>query len=83
MTIYLILCRSLTNAQKAAKTLERAGFTVTIVKAPQGLSPIGCGYALTIRSRLEDAKRILRSNDIPYGKIFLKADGSEYREVSK
>lgn len=39
---YLIMCRSLTYAQKAAKLLERNGINVGIRRAPQELSGAGC-----------------------------------------
>ena len=45
MTQYLLMCRSLTYAQKSVKLLERSGITAAVVKAPQGLSSSGCGYA--------------------------------------
>ena len=82
MTQYLIMCRSLTYAQKTAKVLERAGFTATIIKAPQGLSTSGCGYSVTLRGRIEDARNVLKSNDVPYGKVFRRRESGEYSEVS-
>ena len=41
MTQYLLMCRSLTYAQKSVKLLERSGITAAVVKAPQGLSSSG------------------------------------------
>ena len=35
---YLIMCRSLTSAQKSAALLERKGISASVIKAPQGLS---------------------------------------------
>ena len=35
---YLIMCRSLTYAQRAARVLERAGIGAGIIKAPAGLT---------------------------------------------
>ena len=34
---YLIMCKSLTNAQRAALLLERRGIGAAVVKAPQSL----------------------------------------------
>ena len=78
MQYSLILSRSLTYAQRAAKTLERAGVTATVRKAPQGSSDRGCTYAVKLRtSSLAKALQVLRANGVPYGKIFhISADGS-------
>ena len=51
MTQYLLMCRSLTYAQKSVKLLERSGITAAVVKAPQGLSSSGCGYAVKPRRK--------------------------------
>ena len=78
MQYSLILCRSLTYAQRAAKTLERAGVTATVRKAPQGASDRGCTYAVKLRSAaLDRALQLLKETGIPYGKRFhIQPDGS-------
>ena len=78
MQYSLILCRSLTYAQRAAKTLERAGVTATVRKAPQGASDRGCTYAVKLRSAsLDRALQLLKEAGIPYGKRFhIQPDGS-------
>lgn len=83
MTQYLIMCRSLTNAQKTARALERSGFTAPIVKAPQILTTGGCGYAVSIRTKLDEARQILKKLDIPFGKIYMRSDDGEYSEVRR
>ena len=82
MQYSLILCRSLTYAQRAAHTLERAGITATVRKAPQGASDRGCTYSVKLRtSALERALQILKNAGVPFGKQFhIAADGS-LREV--
>jgi len=82
MQYSLILCRSLTYAQRAARTLERAGVTATVRKAPQGASDRGCTYAVKVRrDALSRAVQILNSGGVPYGKRFdLLPDGT-LREV--
>ncbi len=80
---YLILCRSLTNAQHAALVLERHGIGATVVKAPQHLRANGCGYAVSLYRRLGEAVSLLKSTRLLTGKVYLrKADGS-YREASE
>lgn len=78
MQYSLILCRSLTYAQRAAHTLERAGITATVRKAPQGASDRGCTYAVKLRTpALERAAQMLGAAGIPVGKRFhLAPDGT-------
>lgn len=49
----LIMCRSLTYAQRSSQVLERAGITATVLKAPQSVSKTGCTYCVKLyESRL-------------------------------
>ena len=73
MTQYLLMCRSLTYAQKSVKLLERSGITAAVVKAPQGLSSRNFDAALGL----------LRSSGLISGKIFSRADGGEYKELAR
>lgn len=81
MTQYLIMCRSLTYAQRSAKLLEKAGITATVVKAPQGLSTGGCGYAVVLHRRFEEAVLMLKRNNLLTGKLFVRREGQDYAEV--
>lgn len=81
MTQYLIMCRSLTYAQRSARLLERAGITATVVKAPQGLTTGGCGYAVSLFRRFDEAVPILKKNNLISGKLFKRTDQGEYSEV--
>lgn len=81
MTQYLIMCRSLTNAQKSVKLLERNGIFGSVVKAPNKLSEKGCGYAVSLHRNIEAAAAILKKNDLISGKIFAKDESGNYREV--
>ena len=82
MKHYLIMCRSVTSAQRAARLLERSLIRASVVKAPSHLTRSGCAYALRLRAKLEETLRLLRRNEIPFGKIYLTEDGVEFREVS-
>lgn len=79
----LILCRSLTYAQRAALALERAGITATVRRAPQELSGAGCAYGMKLKQTdLERARALLDRGTYRIGKTYLlEADGSA-REVS-
>ncbi len=78
----LILCRSLTNAQRAALLLERKGITAAVLRAPQHLRGNGCGYALGLSRRLDDAVRLLRQNGLLTGRIYRQDAEGSYTEVS-
>lgn len=79
----LIMCRSLTNAQRAAQVLERAGITATVRRAPQSVSREGCAYCVKISAgHLTRALELLDRAAIPIGKVYeLAADGA-LREVA-
>ncbi len=78
---YLIMCRSLTSAQRSAAFLERKGISVAVIKAPQGLSSSGCAYALGMNRRFEEASVLLKNNKLLNGKRFVLKDNGEYMEV--
>ena len=78
---YLIMCRSLTKAQQAAALLERKGIAASIVKAPQGLSTSGCGYALSLYKNFEEASELLKKNMMLGGKRFERTATGGYTEV--
>ena len=82
MTQYLITSRSLTQAQKAARLLERSGISAVVTKAPQGLSQKGCGYALALRRHFPEAVALLRRYGLLSGKLFQRDENGEYREVT-
>ena len=79
---YLIMCRSLTNAQKALAFLERKGISAAIIKAPQELNTSGCAYALSLYRRFEEASRLLRNNNMLSGKRYMRYQNGEFVEVS-
>ena len=65
------MCRSLTYAQRAVRVLEREGIRAGITRAPQGLSPEGCSYAVRLAEKqLQRAVRSLKSSAIPLGRIY-------------
>ena len=80
---YLIMCKSLTNAQRGALLLERRGVSAAVVKAPQKLRGNGCGYALSLYRRLGEAVEILKNNHLLTGKIYRRLENGEYLEVGE
>lgn len=80
---YLIMCRSLTYAQKAARLLERNGINSGIRRAPQELSGSGCSYSLSVReNKAVKAVAILRNENLLWGKIYELSHDGNVREVS-
>ena len=80
MLYYLIVCRSLTYAQRTASALERAGITAHIMrslKASQG----GCSHSVKVSQRnLPDALRILHRTELDPRRVYITAgDGSSRR----
>ncbi len=78
---YLIMCKSLTNAERAALLLERRGFSASVVKAPQSLRENGCGYALSLYRRLGEAVTLLQNNRLLTGKIYRRGEDGSYEEA--
>ena len=78
---YLILCKSLTNAQRASLLLERRGLSASVVKAPQHLRENGCGYALSLYRRLDEAVSLLQNNSLLTGKSYRRLEDGSYQEV--
>ena len=78
MTQYIILCPSLTTAQKTQRIFERAGIASTVVKAPQRLYTTGCGYAVSLYRGFDAAKELMRKNAVTHGKIYRREENGEY-----
>ena len=76
--MYMILmCRSLTTAQKAARLIQNRGIFAVVTKAPQSANPGGCTYGVKITVQgcdaasalLEDAGiEILKTVELPIAK---------------
>ena len=70
MLNYLIACRSLTYAQRAARTLERNGITAAVIRMPRELSEASCAYAVRVSERkLAAAQQALLAANVPFGAI--------------
>jgi hypothetical protein len=80
---YLIICRSLTYAQRTARVLERAGITAIVMRPPMELSDEGCMYCVKVSEKRMPAALIALNNaNMSSGKIYmLNHDGSS-REIA-
>ena len=82
MQHYLIMCKSLTYAQRAARTLERTGIAVAVVKAPQPISQEGCAYCVRVpEKRLKESLRSLEAAAMQAGKVYAVSSDMNVREV--
>ena len=79
---YLIMCRSLTYAQRAAKILERHAISAGVTRAPAGLSGNGCSYCAAVAcGRGIAAADILRREGLLQGKIYQQNTDGTVKEV--
>ena len=82
MINYLMICRSLTFAQKAAKTLEKAGINASITKTPREISEKGCGYCVKVSERrLNQALTTLKTHNLSPNKVYALFSDGNYSEV--
>lgn len=83
MVSYLILCRSLTYAQRTARILERSGISNHVMRTPRGISGEGCGYSVRISEhRLGDALVLLRKEGLGPKQVYVQRGEDTYSEVS-
>lgn len=82
MQHYLILCRSLTYAQRAQRAVERAGVTGSLVKAPQDVTGGGCTYGVRVPAgKVDIAVEVIRKAGLPMGKIYRYEPDGSLKEV--
>lgn len=79
---YLLLCRSITHAQRMSNALEYAGVRARISRPPVGLSDKGCSYAVRIAAAYYDeAMRVLGAARLLPERVFFVSDDGAYREI--
>ena len=82
MKFCMITFRSVTPAQRGELALKRAGFDCSIRRTPKQMQEQGCGYSLQVR--YGDAPRcvdLLRENQIPFRKVYLRKDNGATEEL--
>ncbi len=81
MNQYLIVCRSVTQAQRAGRLLTSAGITNRVFRSPVGLTERGCSYSVKVReSSFWRALALLRQEGIHPVKA-VRMEGGVYAEV--
>ena len=82
MVYYLIICRSLTYAQRTARVLERVGITAHILRAPRAIAGEGCSHGVKIaQRRLPEALTVLNRAGLAPKRVFLLEPDGSYQEV--
>ena len=73
---YILMCRSMTTAQKAVRLLERRGIYAVSAKAPQSANPAGCPYGARVAERnLRAAEEALRAAGIRFETVEVRHPG--------
>lgn len=82
MLYYLIVCRSLTYAQRTATALERAGILARILRSPKSVSGEGCSHCVRIsRHDLDTALAVLRRGGLEPKRVFTALRDGSYMEM--
>lgn len=82
MVYYLIVCRSLTYAQRTEQVLARAGITAHIMRAPKSIDSEGCSHGVKVAERkLSAALMALARADLSPKRVFIFYGDGSYREV--
>ncbi|MCD8161393.1 MAG: DUF3343 domain-containing protein [Clostridiales bacterium] len=83
MFYYLIVCRSLTQAQRTVAALERSGITAHLLRTPRELAEGGCGYSVKISERnLKGALVALHRAELSPIRLYRTVGDGSYREVA-
>lgn len=78
---YLIVCRSLTYAQRTELALSRAGIPGRILRSPKVIDADGCSHSVRVAEKyLAHALVALKKAGLSPRRVFI-ATGEGYREV--
>lgn len=82
MINYLLVCRSLTYAQRTAKALERAGIAAIVTRTPGEIASEGCGYCVKIpERRLSETLVLLKNHELSPSRIYMIYSDGRLTEV--
>ncbi|NLH01631.1 MAG: DUF3343 domain-containing protein [Clostridiales bacterium] len=84
MLQYLLMCKSLTYAQRASRALERLGITAIITKAPKSVTGQGCSYCVKVSEKnLVRSLSILKDAGLGPVRVFLVSYDGSVSEVQE
>ncbi|MBR7081173.1 MAG: DUF3343 domain-containing protein [Oscillospiraceae bacterium] len=82
MTNYLLICRSLTYAQRASKVLKSAGIPASISRIPKEIATNGCGYCVRLAEKwLSRSLELLNNTGLQPIKVYAWYGYENYAEV--
>lgn len=82
MVYYLIVCRSLTYAQRTAVALERAAITAHVMRSPKSIAGEGCSHSVKISQRnLAEALVVLKRVGLSPSRVYINESDGSYKEV--
>jgi hypothetical protein len=82
MLQYLLMCRSLTYAQRASRALERVGITAVITKVPKSITGQGCNYCVKVSEKnLTRSLATLKDAGLDPSRVYLVAHDGSVSEV--
>ena len=82
MLNYLLICRSITYAQRTARVLESAGINASVVRLPKAVAIDGCGYCVRVAGRgIAAALTAVKNAGLPPVRIFAQDENGIYGEV--
>ena len=82
MSHILILCRSLTQAQRLSKELNHSGMKSHVQRTPRSISPSGCGYCVSTMGELDQLAELLNSSSIHPRGVYVQSEDGSYMEVA-
>ena len=83
MRYYLLVCRSLTYAQRVLRLLERSGLTAVMVRTPKLSVNESCGYSVKVREdKLSAAVAVLRAAQFMPKRLLRLSDDGDVTEVA-
>lgn len=83
MKFCVITFRSITPAQRGESVLRRAGMECSVQRTPKWMEEQGCGYSLHLRvAHAATAVQLLRSNNIPFRRVYLQRESGNVEEMS-
>ena len=83
MKFYYVTFRSVTHGQRGEKLLKSNGVRCHLLRTPKWMEARGCGYSL--RLHLQDAQRAaqaLRSDQLPFRKVYLQNESGAVEEMT-
>ena len=82
MKFYYITFRSVTFAQRGEKLMQKEGIRCSLLRTPKWMESQGCGYSLQLWTRdPAPGVELLRSNGVPFRKVYVQMTGGELEEV--